>query len=606
MTSQLRNTGVSLKGLLDVLGENLYSTPIVSIRELVQNAHDACVRRRTEAHWDEKPRIHIETDSAHSRITISDNGSGLTENEIITYLATIGDGYTRKMRKTEQNQVAIGYFGLGFLSVFVVAHKVEFFTCSYQSPNKAWCYSSKDGQRYTIKASKVRAVGSSVVLQLKDDYSVISDEDFISTIIKKYCCLLDIDIFINHADTPTNRIEIPWKLARNSPAVRHKKSAIRFAGLFDPDFDPIATIPIKAGDDRAINGLIWIQDGSYYANADNRMTTIFIRSMHITDDCKDLLPPWAGFIGCVIDTPLLMPTASRETVQKNETFELVQQHIKNTLIDGLAHIARENGAAWRRMMAQHNDNLRGATVSDETLFDAMHQQLTLPTSEGELMVSEILNRSHSMQSAQLTKQDTLYLNMSTQNSHETLIFKSLGIPVIHGFRYAVGLFCKRLKQTNNINTLVMGTKDSNEDIFPEYALDDKTKEKLTKYFGDSHTKTIISAFKPDCLPVILMQDEDAQLKKRIESDKLDKQINSAALMMARQFTKTMDIDCDQYQFINYNNSLIKNFHSFDKDKQTAISTVIKNIAALLSASDTTENIKLFESLNEHLEKLVTL
>ncbi|CAA6804737.1 MAG: Unknown protein [uncultured Thiotrichaceae bacterium] len=596
MTTQIRNTEVSLEGLLDVLGENLYSTPIISIRELIQNSHDACVRRRIEDGWNETPEIHIHTDSVRSRITITDNGSGLTDKEIIKYLAIIGDGYTRKLRQAQDNEDAIGYFGLGFLSVFVIAEKVEFITTSYQNLKKGWRYSSKGGQRYSLESHAKTKVGSSVIAHLKDDYVVLSDGEFIEQIIKKYCCLLPIDIYVNDSEQPVNRLKIPWRLPTDTPVLRQKKAGLEFAEVFDNHFEPIATFPITPREDCQVNGLLWIQDGSYYANSDNRITTIFIRSMHITDECKDLLPSWAGFVGCIIDTPMLTPTASRESVQTNESFERIQAHINDVLVNALASIAQDNDANWRRIIARHNVNLLGAAVSDQQLFEAMYSQLTLPSSEGELRVSEIVQRSH---------EKKLRITMEISNGYEVLISKSLGIPILYGYRYGVVAFCKRLTSVMNVELVIIGTNEANADLFPEYALDDAVKDDLLTHFDSERAQTIISHFEPGCLPLILAQDQDALLKKRMESDKMDKQIGSAALMMARQFTQTIDAETDQYLFINYNNELVRDFHSFESHKKLAVAQVLRSIAELLSAHEKTDNVNVFEALNNNL-KLLTV
>jgi molecular chaperone HtpG len=104
MTAQIHETKVSMDGLLEVLGKNRYSTPAVAIGELVQNAHDACIRRKleqfTQKQSENHPTLHItlSVDANNRIIYIEDNGSGLTYNEVIEYLATIGQGYTRTLR----------------------------------------------------------------------------------------------------------------------------------------------------------------------------------------------------------------------------------------------------------------------------------------------------------------------------------------------------------------------------------------------------------------------------------------------------------------------------------------------------------------------------
>lgn len=119
---EVHATRVDLSGLMTVLGEHLYSTPVVAVRELVQNAHDSCVRRRIEAGpTTDLAKIIVRVDPVAGTLSVEDTGAGLTRDEIIEYLATVGTGYTRKLRETAQADDLIGMFGLGFLSAFVVS-----------------------------------------------------------------------------------------------------------------------------------------------------------------------------------------------------------------------------------------------------------------------------------------------------------------------------------------------------------------------------------------------------------------------------------------------------------------------------------------------------
>ncbi len=129
--SQRQRFNLHLPGLLKVLAEHLYSSKKVGIRELIQNAHDSCVRRKIEAgETSYRPRIDISLDAQKRLVVIRDNGNGLTAEEIETYLSTIGRGYTRELRErlslyspTEAAEL-IGQFGLGFLSAFLLAGEV--------------------------------------------------------------------------------------------------------------------------------------------------------------------------------------------------------------------------------------------------------------------------------------------------------------------------------------------------------------------------------------------------------------------------------------------------------------------------------------------------
>src|SRR5438046_5992062 len=137
--SERQRFNLHLPGLLKVLAEHLYTSKKVGIRELIQNAHDSCTRRKIEAGEPYyRPRIDVALDIPRRVVTIADNGNGLTEDEIGTYLATIGRGYTRELRERlafdspEEAAALIGQFGLGFLSAFLLAGEVTLLTRSIQ------------------------------------------------------------------------------------------------------------------------------------------------------------------------------------------------------------------------------------------------------------------------------------------------------------------------------------------------------------------------------------------------------------------------------------------------------------------------------------------
>ena len=190
MTAEFRNTEVDLSGLMRVLGEALYSTPHVAIRELIQNGHDSLERRRLEDRLPEQPRIVLVTDAARGTLSIEDNGAGLTAEEIHKYLATVGTGYTRELRDRDASSALIGYFGLGFLSAFVVSEKTEVWTCSYQAPEQAWLFTSRSGETYSVQAAGSRPVGTRVTLQLRDTFRELANPGALGKLVERYCRLL--------------------------------------------------------------------------------------------------------------------------------------------------------------------------------------------------------------------------------------------------------------------------------------------------------------------------------------------------------------------------------------------------------------------------------
>ncbi|MDH5672283.1 MAG: ATP-binding protein [Myxococcales bacterium] len=218
-TGELAKTAVDLAGLMKVLGESLYSTRTVAIRELVQNAHDSITRRQIEdAGSGTAPAITLSVEPERGLLHIEDNGAGLTDEEVRRYLATVGAGYTRTLRDAGAGDELIGYFGLGFLSAFVVAQKVEVWTCSYQTPEQPWLFSSRSGESYSLRPAEPRPVGSRVTLELRRDYRTLSDARALERVVARYCRLLSLPIRLEGAE-PVNAEPPPWRLPQSVSAL---------------------------------------------------------------------------------------------------------------------------------------------------------------------------------------------------------------------------------------------------------------------------------------------------------------------------------------------------------------------------------------------------
>src|SRR5262249_28155931 len=171
--SDRQRFNLHLPGLLKVLAEHLYSSKKVGVRELIQNSHDSCVRRRVEGDDERyRPRIDVSFDAAKKTLTITDNGFGLTADEIANYLSTIGRGYTRELREKltmfDQAEAGelIGQFGLGFLSAFLLASEVTLTTRSFQG-GPCYKWQSVGDEYYELVPGWREEIGTTVELKLK-------------------------------------------------------------------------------------------------------------------------------------------------------------------------------------------------------------------------------------------------------------------------------------------------------------------------------------------------------------------------------------------------------------------------------------------------------
>src|SRR5438132_7543265 len=163
---------INLPGLLRMLGENIYADPEVAVREMIQNAHDGSIIRMTKQADFKNPEIRLTFDKAQRTLTIADSGTGMTEEELHKNLATIGESFTRiqkedlRGQQREEAALLIGQFGIGLLSAFAIAHKLEFFTRSYQPGSSGLKWTCEGNINYTVEPDNKEDIGTRVVLHL--------------------------------------------------------------------------------------------------------------------------------------------------------------------------------------------------------------------------------------------------------------------------------------------------------------------------------------------------------------------------------------------------------------------------------------------------------
>ena len=301
--------------------------------------------------------------------------------------------------------------------------------------------------------------------------------------------------------------------------------------------------------------------------------------MLITSDARELLPCWAGFIVGVIESNALTPTASREDLMRNEAYEHTTHALTESLINGLSQLAKEDRATWRRILFRHNEALLGASLCDDRLFDLLAEELTLPTSEGDLTIPQIRAKGESR----------LLVSLHFQNGVEEILFRALKIPVALGTRYAVLPFVKRYGQKRGISVVELGTKQGNQSFFPPVSLPEQTKVWLEKQLLRSGQKLVTTRFSPKELPLVVVPDRDSELKKRLESDEADKRISTAALGLARLYTQSIDGETDAYVYLNLDSPAIKALiQSIDHIKAPA-SSLMETNEKILSEKNISEN-----------------
>ena len=495
-----------LPGLLKVLAEHLYSNKQVAVRELIQNAHDGCRRRQAESgEADYSPRIDIQIDGPRRVLSISDNGYGLTRFEIEEYLATIGRSYTRELRQNlsalspDEAARLIGQFGFGFLSAFLLADEVKVITKSFQGED-AFEWNSDGGETYEIKDSKRAQTGTTVELRVKSAASFVLREQTLLEIVRQFADFLPIPIYVNDGPEPVNLGTPPWN-ARNVEAATREYIERAFEGG-----EPLAIIPLhdvieEVGNDSItipLRGFVFVPPGSVASVREYGDMLVFIRRMFICREDKDLLPPWARFVRGALDCPLLQPTASREDLHQDETFEKVRGAIETQLAQGLKDIAGNQPEAWEKIVRGHTDLITGWAARDEGFFEAVCDIVTFRTSRGALTLPDYLSQSDG---------NFYYTTRELGSLQERVLAEAHGVPVIDASWFGVQPFLARYAmRVANCGLIQLDGESKNLLQW----VDNEPWSSVLDYYDRRDVAAQIARFRPPEIPCLMFYPEDAE------------------------------------------------------------------------------------------------
>ncbi|HEY1412060.1 MAG TPA: molecular chaperone HtpG [Rhodopila sp.] len=346
--------GAEVGRLLDLVVHSLYSEREIFLRELVANAADAVDRRRFEGLTDSNlappadAKIRIVPDKEASTLLISDDGIGMSRQELIDNLGTIARSGTRAFAqnlaaaKPEDRPSLIGQFGVGFYSAFMVADRVEV-TSRKAGGEEAFTWASEGAGQFTLAPATREQPGTDVVLHIKSDASEYLEPMRLETVIRKWAdhITLPITVAQDGKDQPANEGTALWRKAKSETSDQSYKEFYRHLGHF---FDePWATLHWRAEGTLEYFCLLFIPGMKPFDVVDNDRDAhvrLHVRRMFITDKA-DLLPHWLRFVSGVVDTEDLPLNVSREMLQTTPVLARIRKALIGRVMSELKTRAKE-------------------------------------------------------------------------------------------------------------------------------------------------------------------------------------------------------------------------------------------------------------------------
>ena len=333
-----------MRQLLNILTHSLYSDREIFLRELISNAADAINRVRfiqltnpNIVDADVEPQITISVDTDANTITISDNGSGMTREELSENLGTIAKSGTKAMLENldaGQRSALVGQFGVGFYSAFVVADEVTVVSRSYQPDAEAaewWC----DGNdTFVIRPSDRTARGTTITLRLKADASEFASEWRLKQIVRKHSRYVPVPILMG--EETVNDTQALWRVAPRT--VEASRYADFYQQLTYEMTDPLLTVHLSTDAPIDLHALLFVPATRERGMIERRVegnVALYSRRVLIQAETKEMLPQWLRFMEGVVDSEDLPLNVSREMVQGSQTAARIKKTLTSRVIKEL-------------------------------------------------------------------------------------------------------------------------------------------------------------------------------------------------------------------------------------------------------------------------------
>ncbi|MDC0232436.1 molecular chaperone HtpG [Pelagibacteraceae bacterium] len=363
-TSKNHNFQAEVSKLLDLVANSLYSEREIFLRELISNSADACEKLRYQSLSkknilgnDTDFKINIRVSKKKKIIEIEDNGIGMSNEDLIDNLGTIARSGTSKFmeamkNKKESDISAIGQFGVGFYSSYMVSDTVEV-SSKNAEVDKTYLWKSNGKENYTIEEVENKKRGTLIKLNIKKDAEEFLDAFRLRSIITKYSNYIPFPILLDDLDNTKEKEE---KINEGDPLWLKDKKDIKdedykqFYNNISFNFDePLKTIHYNAEGVINYRALLYLptnQPMDLFNSEKKNKIKLYVQKVFISDECDEIMPNWLRFIPGVVDSQDISLNISREMLQNNPIIEKIKKGITNKVLNEISSIAKKDNAKF--------------------------------------------------------------------------------------------------------------------------------------------------------------------------------------------------------------------------------------------------------------------
>jgi len=355
--------GVTSENLFPIIKKFLYSDHEIFLREIISNAVDATQKLKTLALKGDftgeisNLRVEVKVDKEAKTITVSDNGIGMTAEEVKKYINQIAfSGANDFLEKYKDDAASIiGHFGLGFYSSFMVSDKVEVITRSYAEGAEAVIWSCQGSPEYLLDKTERTSNGTDVIMHISEDSSEFLEEHRVKELLEKYCKFLPVEIVFGKEKTwkDGKYIDTEKELIINdtNPAWTRKPSDLKdedydefYRKLYPVGDKPLFNIHLNVDYPFKLTGILYFPKIKNTIEVQKNKIQLYCNQVFVTDHVEEIVPDFLTLLHGVIDSPDIPLNVSRSYLQSDQNVKKISSHITKKVADRLEEIFKNDRA----------------------------------------------------------------------------------------------------------------------------------------------------------------------------------------------------------------------------------------------------------------------
>ena len=381
------NITIHTENIFPIIKKSLYTDHEIFLRELISNGVDATSKLKMASLAGEntgevpEPQITIKVDSSKKTLSVTDNGIGMTADEIKKYINQVAfssaEDFISKYEKSAND--LIGHFGLGFYSAFMVAKQVEIDTLSYKEGATAVHWSCDGSPEFELTESDRKAVGTTITLHLQDEESEYAEIPRVKQLVKTYCDFMPVKIILDGEQI--NKQRAIWK---ESPQSLTDEDYLEFYRYLYPfQEDPLLWVHLNTDYPFLLNGIVYFPKLKPDVDVTKGQMKLFCNQVFVSDSCEEIIPEFLMPLRGVLDSPDIPLNVSRSALTSDRTVRRIADFITKKIGNKLKSIYDEDRSKYVSAWSDVGTFVKYGCMKDEKFRKQVEDIIIYRTTYGE-------------------------------------------------------------------------------------------------------------------------------------------------------------------------------------------------------------------------------